>query len=334
MPNDDALNSTVAERAFSLRVVVVTAGASTTLEATLRSILACRRPPQLRGIVVVENGPERHAEALVQALASSALGGGLPIRYEHVVRSGKSLALNHAIDLLDERELVVMTDDDVVVDPGWLEAYAAAAGTHPEGYFFGGSFGVLREVEPAPQIADWLPRSAIGSDLPEGVVSEPVYLGFNWAVWVKDLRACGGFDPNIGPGGRLCNSGDETEVQRCLLSLGFSGRNVPAARVDHRVPAHKITPAWLRSRYLHFGRHLAYRTRRYEPLSEQAITAAKVAFAGWIGRLRLGLGRLRGRAQSFKSVRDIEIARGYREGLAFANRSPARAVHQLQSSFK
>ena len=326
MPSREVRIGAPPSKPFALRVIVVTAGASTTLEATLRSVLACRRPAQLREVIVVENGARRHAEAAVRSLASSGLAGGLPVRYEHVVRAGKSLALNHAIGLLGEGDLAVMTDDDVVVDPGWLEAYAAAASAFPEGHFFGGSFGVLREVEPAPEIAVWLPRSAMGVDLPEGTVDEPVYLGFNWAVWASDLRACGGFDPNIGPGGALCDSGDETEVQRCLLSMGLRGRNVPAARVDHRVPARKITPEWLRSRYLHFGRQLAYRTSRHEGRRSRGLTHAKVALAGMLGRAGLTWRRLTGGPPSFRARRDVEIARGYREGLAFLNHRAARSV--------
>ena len=45
-------------------------------------------------------------------------------------------------------ELVIWTDDDVLVDSGWIEAYDAAVKQYPEAAFFGGTVDPLYEVEP------------------------------------------------------------------------------------------------------------------------------------------------------------------------------------------
>ena len=63
--------------------------------------------------------------------------GRLPVRQEFESRGSKSNALNRAIDGV-KGDYIVWIDDDVLVDPGLLTAYAAAFRRWPEAAVFGG----------------------------------------------------------------------------------------------------------------------------------------------------------------------------------------------------
>ena len=45
-------------------------------------------------------------------------------------------------------ELIICTDDDVLVSPGWLSAYLVAAPHWPDASFFGGTIDPWFQVEP------------------------------------------------------------------------------------------------------------------------------------------------------------------------------------------
>ena len=82
-------------------------------------------------VIVNNNSTDRTDEVLGQ------YRNRLPIRREFQPVPGHCNARNRAIDVA-EGEYIVWTDDDVVVDPGWLTAYAEAFRRWPEGAVFGG----------------------------------------------------------------------------------------------------------------------------------------------------------------------------------------------------
>jgi hypothetical protein len=71
-----------------------------------------------------------------------------------------------------------------------------------------------------------------------------MFLGFNWAAFVPDLLAVGGFDPLFGPGAATGSVGQEWTMQQRLLEAGHTGRYVPDAEVWHWVPRERCTPRW------------------------------------------------------------------------------------------
>ena len=79
--------------------------------------------------------------------------GRLPLTAIPETRQGHSHARNAAV-VRARGELLLWTDDDVIVDPGWIAAYVSAAAAWPEAAFFGGT------VEPwfATAPPDWLAR--------------------------------------------------------------------------------------------------------------------------------------------------------------------------------
>ena len=224
-----------------LVILIASHGRPVLLGRALRSVAACDRPPGYAGCVVVENGPAAGAEAVVAEVAAEDPGAGL--RYMHVARANKSAALNAALADVPAETLCVFFDDDVDVSPQTLQAFVdAAAVARPSRAFFGGVFDVRYEAEPPPLwLHPLLPRSAKGvargSEMGD-------FLGFNWAAFACDLRATGGFDPEVGPGAPSGATGQEAVMQRRLRANGLVGIRVDDAHVTHFVPPERATAAW------------------------------------------------------------------------------------------
>ena len=125
-------------REFDTAVVIATCGRPELLRRTLLSLAATRRSEEVQAVLVVENGGALGAREVAEQLRDR-----LPIRYLLLEDGNKSRALNVALDQTSA-ELVYFLDDDVVLDPGAVEAYLDAAARYGVGHHFSG-----------PLEADW-----------------------------------------------------------------------------------------------------------------------------------------------------------------------------------
>lgn len=232
-----------------ITVLIPTHGRPTLLGRTLESLAACHLPESYRETVIVENGSRAGAEVVVAEMAEAH--PHLRLRYLHVERANKSYALNEALATVGEG-LAVFFDDDVRLEPGVLEAYAEAAEAHPERAFFGGSFGCDYEERPPDWLLPLLPFSARGVQLPT-TERPPEYLGFNWAAYVSDIEAVGGFNPDFGPGSPTGAAGQESDMQRRLRQAGAQDVDIPEAFVWHFVPRARCSPEWAMKRAFRTG---------------------------------------------------------------------------------
>jgi cellulose synthase/poly-beta-1,6-N-acetylglucosamine synthase-like glycosyltransferase len=162
-------------------------------------------------------------------------------------------------------EIVAFTDDDVVVDRGWLRAYARRFAAHPEEAALGG-FIIPRELETAAQITieeyygSWGPRVLERAhyrlvrptglklfrqakvtelnDAGEILDTFSLYsggrmaLGANMAFRTEALRAVGGFDVGLGVG-TPAKSAEDIAVWMRLAWRGYSVGFEPAALLSH-----------------------------------------------------------------------------------------------------
>ena len=220
-------------------VVIPTHGRSVLLKRTLDSLEQCQIPGSFEGLFLVENGSREGAEALADELP-----GRLNARYMHVELGNKSHALNRALAEIEEQSFIVFLDDDVRVHPDAFLAYARAGEEYGRGFFFGGPVQVDREERPAEWLEPLLPYSAKGYDLVHDRMGGE-YLGFNWAAFAGDLKALGGFNPQVGPGSPSGASGQETEMQMRMQVEGMEGVDVPQALVWHYVPESRCNPQWV-----------------------------------------------------------------------------------------
>lgn len=231
------------------RVVIPTFGCHNLLEKTLKSISKCKLPSSYEETVVIENGSRTGSDELV-----SALPARLNARYMHRERSGKSYALNEALDTIPEG-LVVFFDDDVEVHPEALNAYVTAAREYGPGHFFGGSVRVDREHSFPEGLTSLFPASTKGYNASDRIGQERmVFLGFNWAAYTEDLKRVRGFNPLLGPGSPTGTSvGDESDLQQRMIKEGVEPIAVPQAVVRHHVPEEHTRFRWLLKRKCHVG---------------------------------------------------------------------------------
>lgn len=270
-------------------IIIPTCQRGELLERTLQCLVDADLPDSVSRVVVVENGKKDEAETKTAKFA-----GRLPIEYLYTPVGSKCAALNLALESC-QGEFVVFFDDDVRIDPACVRAYADAAAGKAGGEFYAGKCNVDYDVEPPEWLKHYLPFSAKGWSYGDKVreLNEPLALGFNWAAFADDIAKAGSFNPDIGPG-RLISIGDETDLQRIMLSQGTKGVYLPAALVWHHVPADRCSTEWTLERNRRMGL-LVGRKLGSAPLASRLCKAA-TAF----GKI-VGLGVLTKAGKSFLS---------------------------------
>jgi glycosyltransferase involved in cell wall biosynthesis len=230
----------------SISVVICTRARAALLDDLLQSLGAVERPPGWRWEVVVLDHASNDATADV--LRSHL--GRLPLRIEHCAAPELASARNAAFAAATG-EWLVMLDDDVLVEPGWLIAFVRALEADPDVAFGGGRIEAQFDGRMALPVRLAFPHVRnFYSILPADSMRQPpgvelVPYGANlvfkreWAArFPFDLRT--GYQP-----GRPPAAGEETEIMRRMLSAGGRGIWIPDAVVRHRLPGARLRTRWL-----------------------------------------------------------------------------------------
>lgn len=204
-------------------LVICTRGRPQLLTDTLVSVFEGTRLPT--EVVVIDQSESRHP-----GLPSPPAGRSCDVRYHHTDSRGLSHARNEAVAAA-RHELMVFTDDDVRVEPNWLETlldHVRAAG--PDVVFTG-------RVMPAGDGSAHGFVPSIKTDLERevyrGRVGADVIYPHNMALHRSLLDRVGAFDPRLGAGARFAASEDNDFCHR-VLEAGYEIRYVPDAVVHHR----------------------------------------------------------------------------------------------------
>jgi glycosyltransferase involved in cell wall biosynthesis len=173
----------------------------------------------------------------------------LPIRRLYEPELGHSNSRNCAVAAA-RGDYLLWTDDDVLVDPGWLEAYVAAGSAWPEAGYFGGAIEPWYECPPPkwiqPNLAileGMLVIRDLGSTERPFCGNEQPW-GANMAFRTELLRRHR-FDSNLGRKGRVPILGDETALIAQLNAEGVQGIWIPSARARHFVSAKRTSTRYL-----------------------------------------------------------------------------------------
>lgn len=171
----------------------------------------------------------------------------LPLRYLFESRQGKTFALNRGVSEA-RGELLVFTDDDVLVDRNWLTAYLNAANEYPEIGWFGGRIdpwwqsGRPRwlKQESIPALSGYFVIYDLGDEvrLYHGNDRPPV--GANMVVRRETFEQIGGYREDLGPRGKHRGTGDDTELIYRAQRAGVPGLYVPGARCKHWVGEERL----------------------------------------------------------------------------------------------
>jgi len=224
------------------------------LTALAGTIEACPMPPDTE-VLVVDNGSTDDTPAVV-----SAMRNALPLRRVMEPHAGLSRARNRAVREAGG-DYLAWLDDDAVVDPGWLHAYAEAIRRHPGAAFFGGPIRPRFEGEPpawllgaARQIGYVYSAIDLGAEPRELEARRDLPYGANYVVRRSEqLRLS--YDTRLGrqPGSAWL-AGEESALLGLLLDAGKRGRWVPHAAVDHVIPAGRQTLRYLLAHGYGMGR--------------------------------------------------------------------------------
>jgi glycosyltransferase involved in cell wall biosynthesis len=226
-------------------VVIATYNRAADLRETLDSLAGLRPDGPWEVIVVDNNSPDETRQVVEDAASGFPTG----LRYVFERQQGRSPALNAGIRAA-RGEIVVTTDDDVRVPPGWL--VAAATGLVSLGCDYVG--GRVLPIWKAPRPA-WLPdhggkQWAVIALLDYGDTpvefGNRVPLGVNMAFRRAAFERAGLFDPHTG---RRAGTLLGQEVREwCIRArrAGLHGFYVPEMIVEHVIPADRLRKAYFR----------------------------------------------------------------------------------------
>lgn len=256
----------------TVAVVVCTRDRPEQLLDCVRSLMALRSPAD--EILVVDNNPSDQRTRDICA--------ELPVRYVLEPIAGQTRARNRGI-VESRSQLIAYTDDDCIVDPGWLDSLAEAFAdpltmvatgyigpyelSHPAQYVFEAHMGFERH--PEPRVFD--PRST--SPL---MAAANAGAGANMVFRREVFGRVGMFAEDLGPGTPARSSDDKYAFYR-VLAEGFRIRYDPQRIVWHR---HRGDTAALRRIMEDYGvAEFAYSTRC---LLEHREAAAFRIWAWWL----------------------------------------------------
>jgi glycosyltransferase involved in cell wall biosynthesis len=238
--------------AVDATVLIATHNRARLLDDTLTSVARLELPAWRRWeAIVVDNNSTDDTRGVVERHAGRF---PVPLRYLFEPTRGRSSALNTGIAAA-AGSIVAMTDDDVRVEPGWLDA--ACRGLLDAGPEIAHAGGPVRPMWESPPPA-WLDLTrgdlwgtiAIQDHGGEPFVYEDarkVPLGANMAARRSLFAAIGGFRADLGRReGRLVLGQEVPELLMRARAAGARGLYLPAMEVHHHIPSARLTRRYFR----------------------------------------------------------------------------------------
>lgn len=212
---------------------------------SIRGICARRR----WDVVVVDNNSTDATAAVLEEFAPRF---PVPLLRLFEPKQGKSHALNTGL-VHSTADVIVFTDDDVSVSPGWLEAACEPLDQDPALAYTGGPVRPLWGATPPTWLdqdrGDLWGTLAILDYGAEPFVFETrqrVPIGANMAVRRRLINRIGGFHPELGRRGSSLLGQEQAEFFARARAAGARGRYAPRMEVHHQVPAERLTKEYFR----------------------------------------------------------------------------------------
>jgi glycosyltransferase involved in cell wall biosynthesis len=239
----------------------------------------------------------------------------LPLRRLVEPKPGLSNARNCAMSATTG-DLLIWTDDDVLVDPNWVVEYVKAANTSPGFSYFGGTIEPWFESQPPHWIASNLnllqgPYAVreLGEQVrPLNEEEDP--FGANMGMRTQLARELG-FDSRLGRRPDSLASAEETDLFSRMKRLGHRGLWIGPAKVRHFIPTARLTTQYLKKWFYEGGRSNV----RMDGINENWRWAGDVPLfalkALWLSRVnRALLWPIKGQLWT-RAFRDAAYFRGY-----------------------
>ncbi len=241
----------------SVDIAICTWNRADLLRQTLDSLCRLRVPDGCpwQAIVIDNNSNDSTGEVL------DLFRDRLPLVTAVETKQGHTHARNLAVQK-SVADLILWTDDDVVVSPDWLWNFVRVAHRFPEAAFFGGAIRPLF-TNGQPDWIDTNWNTLRGCFAERDLGEEPIELdetrlpyGANFAVR-GDIQRANLFSTSLGRRGTACVGEDELELLRRLCSQGMTGRWVPDAHVDHLIPPERASSKYVHDYFVGQGKILA-----------------------------------------------------------------------------
>jgi glycosyltransferase involved in cell wall biosynthesis len=238
-------------------VILCTYNRADSLGTALESVLASALPSCIDWeLLVVDNNSRDRTREVINEFCRRHPGR---VRYIFEAQQGLSKARNAAIRQA-RGEILAFVDDDVTVEPAWLENLTAGL---RDGQWAGSGGRILPQQGFSPPT--WLalqgPWGQGGvlcaqfdmGDTTRQITEEPPY-GTNMAFRKEMFEKYGGFRTDLGRCGESLIGNEDTEFGRRLMEAGERLRYEPLAVVYHSIPAERLNKRYFRAWWFAFGR--------------------------------------------------------------------------------
>jgi glycosyltransferase involved in cell wall biosynthesis len=242
-----------------ISVLIATYNGADTIQRTLASLRVASAGRSDVEVIVVNNRSTDGTEKLLPRAAQ-----GLRLEVLDEPKPGKNHALNTGLRSC-RGDIIAFTDDDVIVNPDWLNALAAVAARCPDLDIFGGPITPMFEDAGAAEALVELPRRlwtvlyALRPRIGPRQVPPDFLFGPNYCVRRRVLDSGLRFDTAVGPDGtELYRMGSETTFLRSCAERGYRAGFLNRLAVQHIVPVAHTRKEWIYARARRYGYGGAY----------------------------------------------------------------------------
>ena len=270
-----------------ISVAICTWNRASFLDKTLEALARVSVPAGVEWeVLVVNNNSTDHTSEVIAKFENK-----LPLIGIVEIEQGLSNARNRAV-LEAKGELIIWTDDDVIVATDWLVEYVNAARQYPDAAYFAGSIEPLYESLPPDWVKRnerrlWGPFALCLYDQNLRPLAETEYpFGANMGFRLDVLKRFQ-FDKSLGRSGAKLISGEEVDVIARMKRAGLHGVWIGTARVRHWVPKERMTYSYIRNWFFGAGVSVA----RFEDIPGRRILGVprwvmRRCFSGLLAWLR------------------------------------------------
>lgn len=275
-------------------IAICTWNRASLLSRTLESIAKLNVPADVQlTVMVIDNQSTDETQSVIKAFTDSNVGKTHKVFSAIEPQQGHTFARNRAIEA-SQSDLILWTDDDVLVDPDWVAKYVEAADRQPSVSFWGSHIEPLFTGGKPEWIADnWESLSGCfaARDLGDQSIelsAERLPYGANFAIRGEVQRA-NLFDTQLGRRADVVLGEDELELMRRLLAADRQGRWIPAATVQHLIPSDRATTKYVYDYFVGQGRNLVLKNESWPNTTEQLKHEAAAEYRRfWLKRLYAG----------------------------------------------
>lgn len=230
---------------MKVTVAICTWNRAEILDRTLDQLCRVHVPLEIVWeLLIVNNNCTDHTDLVIDKYAST-----LPVHREFESQQGVSHARNRAIEAASG-ELLLWTDDDVLVDAGWLHRHIEAFARFPDAAYSGGRIRPWYHQAPPRWITQNLEQFGRAFALKDygdscrWLSDSEIIITANMGCRTEVLRRYR-FDARLGRTAQSSAGCEDHELVSRMKEDGLQGIWIGDAIVDHYIPPNRMTKRWI-----------------------------------------------------------------------------------------